>query len=265
MYLFLEQVPLYGTLILSVISGFLYQEVTAEKGRLVQKKVWSLLIPYLIANSIVVIPVGLSYLLFEYDFLNRLTFGPELFWDGIFAFSAAPINPPTYFIRDLFVIFLIVEVFRSKNLYILAGLIFLAVFGELLLRFDILALFICGALLARYKVFYTNYLWLSVGVCLLLGILLTVSDLPYDKHVIAILFFLLVINWKVGFKDVGGYSYTLHLYHSPVIVVVFPILAAYITNPYLLVAGQVILAFSFTYVMYALIRTFKLNIMIGGR
>lgn len=265
MYLLLEQIPLYGTLILSVISGFLYHEVTAGKGRLVQKKVHSLLIPYLIANIVVVIPVGLSYLFFEYNFLNRLTFGPELLLDGIFAFSTAPVNPPTYFIRDLFVIFLIVEVLRRKNLYLFAGLILLTLFGELLLRFDILALFVCGALLSRFKTLYTHLLWPSVITCLLLSLLLSAFEMPYDKHLISILFFLLVINWKISFKDVGGYSYTLHLYHSPVIVVVFPILGAYISNPYLQVAGQLILVFSLTYIIYLLIRKLKLNMMIGGR
>jgi fucose 4-O-acetylase-like acetyltransferase len=55
MYVFLEQVPLYGTLVLSIISGFLYTEVSAVKPFLLKRKVKSLLIPFLIANFIVII------------------------------------------------------------------------------------------------------------------------------------------------------------------------------------------------------------------
>ncbi|MEX0719579.1 MAG: hypothetical protein WD059_02850 [Balneolaceae bacterium] len=264
MNIFLDQIPMYGTLILSVISGFLYAEVTSRKDGLLNKKVRSLLIPYLIANIVVIIPVLAAHYL-GYDFLNRLSVDADLLWTGLFSISAAPVNPPTYFIRDLFIIFLLVEVVRSRNFYLFGGIIVLAFFGNLLLRYDILILFIIGIMLSRYKIIHQQYARPSVIVCLGLSLLFLYLDIPYDKHLIAILFFILVINWKVDFKDVGGYSYTLHLYHSPVVVVLFPVFSLYIGNEYLLVIAQLIAVFFCVSVIYLLIRKFNLKFAIGGR
>tara|TARA_R100000388_G_scaffold94968_1_gene84601 strand:+ start:30622 stop:31503 length:882 start_codon:yes stop_codon:yes gene_type:complete len=264
MFVLLEQIPLYGTLILSIISGFLYSEITSKKGGLVKKKTRSLLIPYLIANIVVIIPVVIAHF-FGIDVLNRLDVGIELITNGLFSISAAPVNPPTYFIRDLFIIFMIVEVLRSRNYYLLVGLIGLAFFGELLLRYDILILFLSGVVLSKVNGIHQEYFWWSVMITVLGAAVCFWFQIPFEKHVLSILFFILLINWKVGFMDVGGYSYTLHLYHSPVIVVLFPILYAFIPNPYLLVVAQLVCVFIFVSLIFLLIRKFKLNVMIGGR
>ena len=49
-YFIIEQLPPYGTAILSIISGYLFYSVTKNKDRIFQKKIKSLAIPYLIAN-----------------------------------------------------------------------------------------------------------------------------------------------------------------------------------------------------------------------
>ena len=264
MHLLLDQIPLYGTLILSVISGYLFSETTARKPALLRKKTRSLAIPYLIANTVVIIPVIIAYY-FGYDYLNRLDIGMELIWNGLLSVSAAPVNPPTYFIRDLFVIFLLIETIRSRNIYSLGAIILLAITGDLLLRYDILFLFLIGASLSRYKQIYTQYFWISVSACLALGLTFSFLELTYARHIFTVLVFLLVINWSPNFMNIGGYSYTLHLYHSPVIVVLFPILNSYINNMYLLVLLQLTAVFIFVSLIYLLIRKLDLNMAIGGR
>ena len=260
----LDQIPLYGTLILSVISGYLFSETTARKPALLRKKTRSLAIPFLIANSVVIIPVTIAYYL-GYDYLNRLDIGLELIWNGLLSVSAAPVNPPTYFIRDLFVIFLLIETVRTRNIYLLGVLILLAITGDLLLRYDILLLFLVGVSLSRYKQLYTQNFWISILACLALGLTFSYLDVTYARHVFAVLVFMLVINWRPNFMNVGGYSYTLHLYHSPVIVVLFPILNSYINNMYLLVLLQLAVTFIFVSLIYLLIRKLDLNMAIGGR
>lgn len=264
MYIFLEQVPLYGTLILSIISGFLYAEVTSSKPDLLKKKVRSLLIPFLIANVLVVIPVYVAHLN-GLDFLNRLTFDLSLIYDGIFSISRAPINPPTFFIRDIFVIFVMIETIRSRNYLLLVGLIALAFFGELLLRYDILVLFIAGFIYSRNADFFRRYKAPLLILFIVTGGTFFYFNSIFNRHIFSLAMFMLLIDWKVNFKNVGGYSYTLHLYHSPIIVVSYPLLLKFVSNPYLLVFLQVGVAYSLCFVGYQLIQKLNLRFVIGGR
>lgn len=264
MYVFLEQVPLYGTLILSIISGFLYAEVTSSKPDLLKKKVRSLLIPFLIANILVIIPAFIAHL-YGLDLLNRLTFDWRIIYDGLFSISAAPVNPPTYFIRDIFVIFLMIEAIRTRSILLAAGIILLALFGELLLRYDILALFVGGVLYSRYSNQIQTKKWVFVIGLIITGILLLYADIHFNRHFFSLALFILLIEWKVKFVNVGGYSYTLHLYHSPIIVVSYPLIHQYFENPYLLVFLQVGMAYFFCYLGYVLISKMNMRLIIGGR
>ena len=264
MYIFLEQVPLYGTLILSIISGFLYAEVTSSKPDLLKKKVRSLLIPFLIANVLVVIPVYVAHLN-GLDFLNRLTFDLSLIYDGIFSISRAPINPPTFFIRDIFVIFVMIETIRSRNYLLLVGLIALAFFGELLLRYDILVLFIAGFIYSRNADLFRGFKIQIFSLLIVSGGILFYFESIFNRHFFSMVMFILLIDWKVNFMNVGGYSYTLHLYHSPIIVVSYPLILRFVDNPYLLVFLQVGVAYSLCYIGYQLIQKLNLRFVIGGR
>lgn len=260
----LEQVPLYGTLILSIISGFLYAEVTASKPGLLQKKVKSLLIPYLVANISVLFAV-LVAAFWGIEILNRLQLDWSLITTGLLALDAPPINPPTYFVRDIFIIFVMIETIRTRNHWLFFGILVFAWFGELLLRYDILVLFIFGVMFSRQQEFFLHKKWILVILLAAAGALLVYYQSIYARHAIATLLFLLMIDWKVRFVNVGGYTYTLHLYHSPVIVVAYPLLLKVTQNPYLLVLLQLSIAYTFCFVLYWAIKHFRLDFVIGGR
>jgi len=264
MYVFLEQVPLYGTLILSIISGFLYAEVTARKPDLLRKKVRSLLIPFLIANLLVLIP-ALIFQQFGIDVLNRLEFGLELISTGLLSFDGPPINPPTYFIRDIFIIFVMIETIRTRNIYLFLGVLTFAFFGELLLRYDILVLFILGVFYSRNSDFIRSRKGIISLSLITIGILLFYFESSVNRHVFSLALFILLIDWKVNFMNVGGYSYTLHLYHSPIIVVSYPLVVHYFDNPYVMVFLQVGVAYTLCYIGYQMIQKLNLRFMIGGR
>ena len=126
-YFILEEVPKIGTLILSLMSGYLYYSVSRKNINIFQKKVKSLLIPYLIANISVLSLVVIANFIFEINFLNRLDFNFDLIFEGIIALNSPPINPPTFFIRDIFIIFVLIERFRNKKYFLLLLIIPLAV------------------------------------------------------------------------------------------------------------------------------------------
>ena len=115
LYFLVEILPTYGTAILSVISGYLYFTVSRKKKYLFQKKVKSLAIPYLIANVSVVMLVLFSYYVLGFNPLNRLGIGPELFTEGVLALNMEPVNPPTYFIRDIFLVFAVIALLTQKE------------------------------------------------------------------------------------------------------------------------------------------------------
>ena len=98
-----EKMPTFGTAILSIVSGYLYYSVSLKK-KIFIKKIKTLLIPYLIANISVIIIVFSTILLLDYNPLNRLSLDSSLILEGIFSLNSPPINPPTYFIRDIFII-----------------------------------------------------------------------------------------------------------------------------------------------------------------
>src|SRR5690606_15059626 len=182
---------------------------------------------FLIANLVVLGLVLVANYVFNINFLNRLTFNISLFTEGILALNSPPINPPTYFIRDIFIIFVLIEFVRNRNLYMLLIIIPLLIFGKLLLRYDILLLFLLGMTIAKYEAFLTPLKTKRI-ICIVLVLLSVIlvfqTDVTIYKYPIALLVFLLVINWKIKFYNVGSYSYLLHLYHSPIIVATYPVI-----------------------------------------
>ena len=105
-YFIVEELPKYGTAILSIISGYLYYTISRHKTGLFDKKIKSLVIPYLIANFSILFLVLIFNYGFGYNPLNRLSYDWSIVLEGLFSLNSPPINPPTYFIRDIFILFL---------------------------------------------------------------------------------------------------------------------------------------------------------------
>jgi hypothetical protein len=261
-YFIVEELPTIGTVLLSIVSGYLYRKVSFDKPRIFFNKVKTLLIPFLIANLVV-----LTLVLVANYVLNRLTFDISLFTEGILALNSPPINPPTYFIRDIFVIFVLIEFIRNRNLYMLLIIIPLLVFGKLLLRYDILLLFLLGMTIANYDAFLTPLKTKRI-ICVVLFLVSLVmifqTDVTWYKYPVALLIFVLVINWKVKFYNVGSYSYLLHLYHSPIIVATYPVIEKLNGNDFIRVLIQVMVSFMAVYVLYLITRKItSLRILCG--
>ena len=262
-YFILEEVPKVGTLILSLISGYLYYSVSRKNKNIFEKKVKSLLIPYLIANISVLSLVVIANFIFEINFLNRLDFNFDLIFEGIIALNSPPINPPTFFIRDIFIIFVLIEIFRNKKYFLLILILPLAIYGELILRYEILYLFVIGLLTAKYSEKLGKS---SIILTIVISSLpLFYFDIAEVKHLVSILFFIGILTVNLNFKNVGGFTYLLHLYHSPIIVFVYPIISYYFSNQVVLVICQIILSIIFIYALYLLTRKVTFLKVISGQ
>lgn len=263
-YMLFETVPTFGTPILSVISGYLFWKYTKRSNSIFNKKVSTLLVPYLIANIVVVIPSIMLLKLFNIDILNRLEFNWQLITEGILSLNEPPINPPTYFVRDIFVIYSIIAVYLNRNYKLLIFLIPLAIFGKLILRYDILILFMAGIAYANWDA-RLHKITTIISVCA--ACVAFYLFLPaYIKIPASLLLFILIINIDFKFPQTGGYSYLLHLYHSPIIVVSYPVIKTIIPNPVVNVFVQVGLSLLFVLLLFLLTRRFKtLKILSGSR
>lgn len=259
----LEVLPKYGTLLLSVISGYLFFR-NPYSGNLLDKKIKSLLIPYIIANLAVLVPVLVIYW-FGYDYLNRLSYDYTLITEGLLSFNSPPINPPTYFIRDLFMIFCIISLL-NKNYTSLVFIIPLLFFGKILLRWDIAMLFVTGFLIAKYSVEKQNrFLINGLGGSLLLLSYIFFEETGIHKYIIAVMFFINVVTIKFKFIKTGAYTYLLHLYHCPVMVFAFPLLHAVYPNPAFEALSQIALSILICYCIYLFMKKFNIGIIAGNR
>lgn len=265
-----EQLPQIGTVVLSVISGYLYIRITSsKKNTLLYYKTKTLLIPFFITNIAVLIPISLAYYGFNINFLNRLNFDIQLITNGILALNAPPINPPTYFIRDIFIVFVWIDLLKNRNLYTLIILIPLLIWGKLFLNSSIPIMFSVGVILAIY---YKNILKYKGKILILIALNILFCYFFYSKEImilkypVAILVFLLSLSIKIPFINVGAYTYLLHLYHSPIMVITYPILAKYIANPTLNVLAQITISILSIWILHLFIRRHKnLKFLCGGR
>ncbi len=263
-YVIVEQIPPYGTAILSIISGYLYFEVSRHKQNLFFKKIKSLLIPYLIANMVVLILVLFVYYILGYNPLNRLSFDLSLITEGLFSLNSAPINPPTYFIRDIFVIFSIIALVTQKEFKTLFVILPFLLLGTLILRLDVAFLFLIGVLYSKYhnKIDKKTLIITSVILSIILGFFYV----DFLKFPIAFLIFILLIDIQIKFYNTGRFSYLLHLYHSPIIVISYPILTTFIEDPILKIVAQIAMALLLVYVFFLVTKKYDfLKILSGGR
>ena len=263
-YFILETIPKYGTLLLSVISGYLFCMNPYSSGNLLRKKIKSLLIPFLISNLAVLIPV-LVFHFFGYDYLNRLEYNTILITEGLLSLSSVPVNPPTYFIRDLFVIFCLISLLR-KNYWSLLFILPLLFFGKLILRWDIFYLFITGFIIRKYALEEKNKIIINaIGALLIIISLYVFKEKELHRYAIAVLIFINVVTLKFKFVTTGAYTYLLHLYHTPIMIFLFPILHAIYPQPYFETLAQISLSLFFCYIFFLLIRRFKLMFIVGNR
>lgn len=262
--LIIKTLPTIGTSILSVISGYLFWKYTKNSDHIFQKKVKSLLIPYIIANLVVLIPSIILHNIFNINLLNRLEFNYKLITEGLFSLNSPPINPPTYFVRDLFVIYSIIAILFNKNWKLLLFLIPVIIFGKLILRYDILILFVSGILIARFEKYISNK---YIIILLFFLSVITIVLLPeYQRYLTSITIFLIMTRFEINFPYTGGFTYLLHLYHTPIIVISYPFIVRFIPNSFLNVIIQVLISVAIITILYMLSRKCKiLKILSGSR
>ncbi len=264
-----QELPLLGTILLSLISGFLYYKVSKNKNNLLRHKVKTLLIPYLVANVLILGLVLLAYFVFHQNYLQRLTFDSTLFTEGILALHSPPINPPTYFIRDLFIVFVCIEIIKNRNIYLFIGFLLLCLFGKPFLRLDIPLLFLIGLGIAHFSSFIDHYrtkillTLLSISLCIWI---FQPSAIEILKFPISLFIFIYMINRNFTFYNVGAYTYLLHLYHVPFIVVSYPLLNRIVQHAFCNVGYQIIISLALTYILFMITRKYKsLRFICGGK
>ncbi|WHT37827.1 hypothetical protein QNH98_11790 [Myroides sp. mNGS23_01] len=264
-----HELPLLGTVLLSLTSGFLYYKVSKNKNNLLRYKIKTLLIPYFVANVLILGLVLFAYFVFHQNYLQRLTFDSTLFTEGILALHSPPINPPTYFIRDLFLVFVCIEMIKNRNTYLFIGFLLLFLFGKPFLRLDIPLLFAVGLGIAHFSNFISHYR--TKILLALLGISLSIwvfqpSAIEILKFPISLFIFIYMINRNLAFYNVGAYTYLLHLYHVPFIVVSYPLLNRIVQHPFLNAGLQVIISLALTYMLFLITRKYKsLRFICGGK
>ena len=263
-YFIVEELPKYGTAILSIISGYLYYTISRHKAGLFDKKIKSLVIPYLIANFSILFLVLIFNYGFGYNPLNRLFYDWSIILEGLFSLNSPPINPPTYFIRDIFILFSIIALITQKEWKALLVLIPFVLFGKLIIRWDIAFLFVSGIIYAMASERLNKNILLSI--CGLSIVLVVLFFYAYLKFPVALFLFMLTVDLKIKYLNTGRFSYLLHLYHSPVMVITYPIISYLITDATLRVVTQIIWAIAMAYLLFLTTKKIPvLKILSGGR
>lgn len=134
----------------------------------------------------------------------------------------------------------------------------------MILRLDVAFLFLIGCLYAMFgeRLKKKVLVIITVIITALIGIFFT----TYLKFPSAFLIFILLIDLKFKFFNTGKFSYLLHLYHSPIIVISYPLLSLYIEHPLLKITAQIVTALIVVYGLFLITKRFKfLKILTGGR
>ena len=263
-YFIVEELPKYGTAILSIISGYLYYTISRHKTGLFDKKIKSLVIPYLIANFSILFLVLIFNYGFGYNPLNRLSYDWSIVLEGLFSLNSPPINPPTYFIRDIFILFSIIALITQKEWKALLVLVPFLLFGKLIIRWDIAFLFVSGIIYAMVSERLNKNILLSI--CGLSIVVVVLFFDAYLKFPVALLLFMLTVDLKIKYLNTGRFSYLLHLYHSPVMVITYPVISYLISDATLRVVTQIIWAIAMAYLLFLTTKKIPaLKILSGGR
>ena len=153
----------FSVTILTIMSGFImFAKHADQQGlRTVEKKVRTLLVPFLFWNLTLVAALYLAQRLgiLSGQRLDLLGANAQTWADATLAWSTRPVNYPLYFLRDLFVISLIAvaisRIVRANVIPVIAVCVLIAEYnldGNLILRTPMLIAFFIGAAMAIYKV-----------------------------------------------------------------------------------------------------------------
>src|SRR5690625_99482 len=136
--------------------------------------------------------------------------------------------------------------------------------GKFILRYDVGLVFLLGILYAR---FYNRVSKICLLVLLgVVSVLVGIWAVEYLKYSVAFFFFILFLDIPFRLYKTGRFSYLLHLYHAPLIVILYPILEKWIFNPYLLIFAQIFLSIFIVYLFYLVTKSnSKFKILSGGR
>ena len=131
---------------------------------------------------------------------------------------------------------------------------------------DVISLFIIGWIIAIFKDYLGNRkFFLSLALISLILLSLYFQLFFPIKFLFAILIFLLFFNKKIEFFNIGGYSYLLHLYHAPIIVITYPLLSFYIKGQVALVLFQFFTPVVSVLCIYRVLKSQNIKVFTGGR
>jgi len=196
--------------LLSVISGYLaYASFSGRRfQQFVVKKIWRLLVPYIVWNTLFAILFYIGYLFFKYPNVGALLHSGNIgdVVKVILGINRIPINAPTYFLRDLFLVTLmtpIISILSRRYLHIFISIVFLtslftffpiwSFFGySILYRYDTILFYFIGFCLARHKVLE----------------MADVTSFEYKQSFIWFLLVCLAVTWLLAKYKIDSFSYT---------------------------------------------------------
>jgi hypothetical protein len=136
--------------------------------------------------------------------------------------------------------------------------------GTLILRLDVAFLFLIGVLYSKYN--YNLNKKILIITTIITSIILSIFYNDFLKFSLSFLVFILLIDVQFRFFNTGRFSYLLHLYHSPIIVISYPLLSPFIENPIIKIIAQILIALFFVYLLFLITKKFTfLKVLSGGR
>lgn len=234
--------------VLTLISGYLlFSSSMPERPRaLISKKFKSLVIPFLTFNLPLVAlvflvqshgPLAISYQLVPID-LRTLA-------DAALSLTAAPLNYPLYFLRDLFVLCVLAPVFAILlryvpllGLFLVAGIFLLNFDGSLVIRTDMPVTFYIGGLCALHKVDMRS-LDKYAPLCLAVFIVMCGAVIAFQiKNTTGLRLVAPLLIWPSASLLVGTrfgtwlagmakYSFFIFLMHAPILIATWLVYSRY--------------------------------------
>lgn len=253
--------------VLTVISGYLYfrRFSPGTYPDTLRKKVTTLLVPMVLWNLLLFV---------DYEFFKRafpaIKLGHDIvWWNALFSLTEQPINYPTWFLRDLFVLAVLGIVFDQLlrrapliGLALVAAVFILNLDGPLLMNGSMAVNFYIGGWIARsgVNVFALDRFWLPglvawVGASALwvwLGIEnLTLLHLTMPYCVWAVIAALSRTRLAAPLLRLAPFSFAVFLLHAPLLAGLWAVYKAldpagafyplfWLLGPVLVVAGAVI-------------------------
>lgn len=234
--------------VLTLISGYLLfsSKLPQHPKLLISRKFKSLVIPFLIFNvplvAVVFLLQSFGTLALSYQLVPA---NIKTLADAALSLSAAPLNYPLYFLRDLFVLCLLAPVFalllRRSPLpgLILVGLIFmLDLDGWLVIRTDMPVTFYLGGLCALHQVDMRR-LDRHAPACIALFIAMCCAVIAFKiKNTTGLRLVAPMLVWPaasllVGTRfgtwaaGMGKYSFFIFLMHAPILMATWMIYSRY--------------------------------------